>query len=60
MEFTMSELSVEQGELLPGREALGAFNFAAIGASNSALALNVLSFQSVAAAAAVQTIVVSQ
>ncbi len=60
MEFTMSELSVEQGELLPGREALGAFNWAGIVANNTALALNAVTFQSAATAVAAQVITVNQ
>ena len=42
------------------REALGAFNFAGVLASNSSLAANVLSAYSVAASSANQVIVVSQ
>jgi len=47
-------------ELLPAREALGAFNFAAILASNSSTALNVLTVGSVAASSANQVIIVNQ
>ena len=59
-EFTPAELEATEVELLPTREALGAFNFAGILASNSSTALNVLSAFSVAASSANQAIVVSQ
>jgi hypothetical protein len=59
-EFTLSELHAVEVELLPAREALGAFNFAGVLASNSSLAANVLSAYSVAASSANQVIVVSQ
>ena len=59
-EFTMTELDAVEVELLPAREALGAFNFAGIVASNSSLAANVLSVGSLAASQANQVIIVSQ
>ena len=59
-EFTMTELDAVEVELLPAREALGAFNFAAIVASNTSLAANVLSVGSLAASQANQVIIVSQ
>lgn len=59
-EITLSELDALDVELLPAREALGAFNFAAILASNSSTALNVLTIGSVAASSANQVIIVNQ
>jgi hypothetical protein len=59
-EFTLAELAAMEVELVPAREALGAVNFAAIVASNSSTALNVLTFGSIAASSANQYIVVSQ
>jgi len=59
-EFTLSELDAIEVELLPAREALGAFNFAGVLASNSSLAANVLTAYSVAASSANQLIVVNQ
>jgi hypothetical protein len=58
--FTLSELDAMEIELLPEREALGAFNFAAIAAYNSSLAANVLSVGSAAYSQANQAIIVSQ
>lgn len=59
-EFTMTELDAVGVELLPAREALGVLNFAAIWASNSSVAANVLSVGSLAASSANQVIIVSQ
>ena len=59
-EFTMIELDAVEVELLPAREALGVFDFAAVYAQNSSLAANVLSVGSVAASSANQVIIVSQ
>jgi hypothetical protein len=59
-EFTLSELEGVEVELLPAREALGAFNFASVLASNSSLAANVLSAYSAAESSANQLIVVNQ
>lgn len=59
-EFTMTELDGVEVELLPAREALGVLNFAAIWASNSSVAANVLSVGSLAASSANQVIIVSQ
>jgi hypothetical protein len=58
--FTIAELEIEEAELLPARQALGFFNVANILANNTAVALNAGSFRSLAAAAAIQTIVVTQ
>jgi hypothetical protein len=61
--FTMAELEVEEAELLPARQALGGhfgWNVANIWASNTALALNAGSFNSIAAASANQYISVFQ
>ena len=57
--FTIAELEVEEAELLPARQALGGhfgWNVANIWASNTALALNAGSFNSIAAASANQYI----
>ena len=59
-EFTLTELDAVEVELLPAREALGAFNFAAVVASNSSLAANVLAVGSLAASQANQVIIVAQ
>jgi hypothetical protein len=59
----IAELEEEQAELLPAREALGyygGYNIANIYASNTALALNAGSHNSLAAAAAHQYISVYQ
>ena len=61
--FTIAELEVEEAELLPARQALGGhfgFNVANIWASNTALAFNVGSFNSIAAASANQYLSVFQ
>jgi|GEM_PF-1179322 hypothetical protein len=61
--FTIAELEVEEAELLPARQALGGhfgWNVANIWASNTALALNAGSFNSIAAASANQYISVFQ
>lgn len=60
MEITYFELQAEGVELLPAREALGAFNFAGVLAQNSSTAVNVLSAFSLAASEANQAIVVFQ
>jgi hypothetical protein len=60
-EFTMHELELEHTELLPSREALGwGSNWAGVYASNTALAVNAATINSLAAASANQTIVVLQ
>jgi hypothetical protein len=59
-EFTMTELDAVEVEMLPAREALGAFNFAGVLAQNTSLAANVLSVGSLAASQANQVIIVSQ
>jgi len=59
-EFTMTELDAVEVELLPAREALGAFNFAAVFANNASLAANVLSVGSLAASQANQAVIVVQ
>ncbi len=56
----MSELSLEQAELVPGREALAFFNWAGVVANNSALALNAATINSAATALAGQAIFVVQ
>jgi hypothetical protein len=59
-EITLTELAAMDVELLPSREALGAFNFAGVLASNSSTALNVLSVGSAAYSQANQVIIISQ
>jgi hypothetical protein len=59
-EFTMTELDAVEVEMLPAREALGAFNFAGVVASNTSLAANVLTVGSLAASQANQVIIVAQ
>jgi len=59
-EITLSELEALEVELLPSREALGAFNWAGVLASNSSTALNVLTVGSVAYSQANQGIVIYQ
>jgi len=59
-EITLTELDALEVELLPSREALGAFNFAGILASNSSTALNVLTLGSAALSQANQAIIVNQ
>jgi hypothetical protein len=58
--LTKVELSLEEVQVLPEREALGVFNFANIYASNTAVALNASSHFSVAKAVALQAISVNQ
>jgi hypothetical protein len=60
-EFTMHELELEHTELLPSREALGfGSNWANVYATNTALALNAVTVNSLAKATAVQGIAVIQ
>lgn len=59
-ELSFSELDLLSADLLPAREALNAFNWANIYASNSSLALNAATLASVANSAAYQAISVSQ
>ena len=59
-ELTIVELERQDAQLLPEREALGVFNLAGITANNQALALNAVTFGSVANATATQVIAVSQ
>jgi len=54
------EASAELSETLPAREALGLFNYANVVASNSSMALNALTVNSVAVSGATQTIGVFQ
>ena len=58
--LTKVELSLEEVQVLPEREALGVFNFANIYASNTAVAVNAASHFSVAKAVALQAISVNQ
>jgi hypothetical protein len=58
--FTLEELELQQGELLPDREAMGLLNVANITGVNVALALNAASYQSDALAVAGQSISVWQ
>jgi hypothetical protein len=59
-EFTLEELELQQGELLPAREAMALVNVANITGVNLALALNAASYQSNALAHAGQSISVFQ
>lgn len=59
-EFTLEELQLQQGELLPDREAMALVNVANVTGVNLALALNAASFQSYALASAGQGITVWQ
>ena len=59
-EITLAELEALEVELLPSREALGAFNWAGVLASNSSTALNVLTVGSAAYSQANQGIVIYQ
>jgi hypothetical protein len=60
MEFTLEELELQQGELLPDREAMALVNVANITGVNVALALNAASYESSALAYAGQSISVWQ
>lgn len=61
MELTLSELAIQQAELLPERETLYFdFNWANIYATNTAVAVNAYTFYSSAYANAYQKIIVSQ
>jgi hypothetical protein len=57
---TLEELAYELSETLPAREALGLFNYANVVASNSSMALNAVTVNSVAVSGATQTIGVFQ
>ncbi|MFD1213138.1 hypothetical protein ACFQ36_13940 [Arthrobacter sp. GCM10027362] len=59
-ELTMSELEAQSVQMLPARETLFSLNFADVWASNSSVAANVLTINSLAASAAVQNIAVLQ
>jgi hypothetical protein len=62
-ELTITELDAEFIELLPERETLsgfGNFNWAAVYASNSSLALNAASINAAAVSTAAQSISVTQ
>ena len=60
IELTVAELEAEAAATLPARHLMSLFNWVAIGATNTALALNVGSVLSSATAVAGQTIVFSQ
>ena len=60
IELTVAELEAEAAATLPARHLMSLFNWGAIGATNTALALNVGSVLSSAYAVAPQTIVFSQ
>ncbi|HZQ85897.1 MAG TPA: hypothetical protein VFA83_13705 [Acidimicrobiales bacterium] len=60
IELTAAELEAESAATLPARHLLALFNWAGIGATNTALALNVGSLMSNATAVAGQSIVVTQ
>ena len=58
--LTLQELGGQSAELLPHREALGLWNFANVYATNSSLALNAATVNSLAISGASQTILVGQ
>jgi hypothetical protein len=60
IELTVAELEAEAAATLPARHLMSLVNWGAIGATNTALALNVGSVLSSASAVAGQTIVFSQ
>ena len=60
IELTVAELEAETAAELPARHLMSLFNWAAIGATNTALALNVGSLLANAQAYAGQSIVVTQ
>ena len=60
MEYTTSELELQDVQLLPEREALAFLNWAGISAHNTALAVNAATLGSSASATATQGIFVVQ
>jgi hypothetical protein len=58
--LSMQELDRQSAEVLPKREALGLFNIANVYATNSSLALNAATVNSLAVSGASQTILVGQ
>ena len=58
--LTLQELGGQSAELLPHREALDLWNFANVYATNSSLALNAATVNSLAISGASQTILVGQ
>jgi hypothetical protein len=60
MDKELALLDDEEASLLPARQTLGLFDFAAIVASNTAVALNSVTILSAAVANAGQSIVVVQ
>lgn len=58
--FTATELAAETVELLPDRDTLVTFNWAGVIASNSSVALNLLTSHSTATSGAWQAILVNQ
>ena len=58
--LTLQELGGQSAELLPHREALGLWNFANVYATNSSLALDAATVNSLAISGASQTILVGQ
>jgi hypothetical protein len=60
IELTVAELEAESATALPARHLMSLFNWAGIGATNTALALNVGSLMASATAVAGQSIVVTQ
>jgi len=60
IELTVAELEAEAAATLPARHLMSLFNWGAVSATNTALALNVGSVLSSAYAVAPQTIVFSQ
>ena len=60
IELTVTELEAEAAATLPARHLMSLFNWGAISATNTALALNVGTLMSNATAVAGQSIVFSQ
>lgn len=62
--ITVAEIAAEDTELLPVRETmlanLGSFNISVVGASNTALAVNALTWGSASSATALQGVTVVQ
>ncbi len=59
-EIRFEELAVEQADVLPAREALSLFNWANVNLSQSILALNAVTANSVAQAVGSQTVTLTQ
>jgi len=60
IELTVAELEAESAAAVPARQLLSVFNWGAISATNTVLALNVGSLMSSATAVGAQTIIFHQ